>query len=267
MNTISFISANYIARALDYNGVEDWMLHDGATIAQTDIKEINRVLDDVQAAGFSAIDIWTGHCSYKNHASDGFPAQIKAACDARGLQITSYAGGINLNAPEDLDAPFSVMQQLGAPYFAGGIYSPDFSDAELAQMVNEACAKYGVKWAFENHPQKSGEEILTKIDGIKYSNNGVALDTGWCGTQGLNAVEALHAVGDRLFLLHLKDVKEAGKHDTCVLGDGVVDIEGVLNWVKQSGWSGTICIEHEPFDRDPMPDVVESVRRVKEWMK
>ncbi len=266
MNTISFISANYVARALGYTGDENWGKNDTATIAQTDLNEINSMLDDVKSAGFSAIDIWTGHCSYKVHADDGFASQVKAACDARGLQITSYAGGINLNTPEDLEAPFRVMQQLGAPYFAGGIYSPNFSDNDLAKMVNDACLKYGVKWAFENHPQKTGAEMLAKIGGVEYMNNGIALDTGWCGTQGLDVVEAAKAVRNRLFLLHLKDIKTAGGHETCAAGDGIVDLEGVVKYLKDDGWNGTICIEHEPFDRDPMPEVITSLQRLQEWL-
>ena len=129
--------------------------------------------------------------------------------------------------------------------------------------------KYGVQWAFENHPQKSVEQILDRIGGDnhkQYGNCGVALDTGWCGTQGLDALEAVKRLRDVLLLVHLKDVKAAGRHDTCALGEGIVPVEQVVRYLVQSGWQGDISIEHEPYDRDPMPEVRRSLERVREWI-
>jgi hypothetical protein len=60
MNTISFISANYVARALSYNGDENWGTHDTATVAAASPEHFSSVAHDVKAAGFSAIDIWMG---------------------------------------------------------------------------------------------------------------------------------------------------------------------------------------------------------------
>ena len=126
-----------------------------------------------------------------------------------------------------------------------------------------------MRWGFENHPEKSVGEIMQKIDGGRYDRVGVALDTGWCGTQGFDAAEAAKRINEagKLFIVHLKDVTEAGKHDTCAVGEGVVPCERVVRYLVEAGWNGTICIEHEPFDRDPMPEVVRSVERVKAWLR
>jgi sugar phosphate isomerase/epimerase len=56
----------------------------------------------------------------------------------------------------------------------------------------------------------------------------VALDTGWCGTQGLDALETVKAVREKLFILHLKDVLDRRWHDTWRAGRGVVNCEGVV---------------------------------------
>jgi hypothetical protein len=40
-----------------------------------------------------------------------------------------------------------------------------------------------------------------------------------------------------------------------------------VRYLVQSGWQGDIAIEHEPFDRDPMPEIARSYQRVKEWLK
>jgi sugar phosphate isomerase/epimerase len=82
----------------------------------------------------------------------------------------------------------------------------------------------------------------------------------------VDAVKRINEAG-KLFIVHLKDVTGAGKHDTCAIGEGVVDCEGVVRYLVKAGWRGTICIEHEPFDRDPMGEIVRSVGRVKGWLK
>jgi L-ribulose-5-phosphate 3-epimerase len=263
MPQLSFISANYVARALNYNGVEDWMAHDAATIQSTNAETFAAVARDVKNAGFNAIDIWTGHANYAQHDAQHF-ADVKRICAEHGLQITSYAGGFSVQKLEDFDAPFSAMKALGAPIFAGGISG--LPDAELAPLVQAACEKHDVRWGFENHPQKTTAEILSKIGNGECSHCGVALDTGWCGTQGLDALEAAKAVRDHLFILHLKDVEAVGAHDTCAVGEGVVPCEAVVKYLLDSGWNGTICIEHEPYNRDPMPEILRSVERVQSWI-
>jgi len=148
---------------------------------------------------------------------------------------------------------------------AGGMWGAD--PAEMAPHIQKICERLGVRYAFENHPEKSVDEILAKIGGGKYWRIGVALDTGWCGTQGIDAVEAARRLREKLFIVHLKDVKAVGAHDTCALGEGIVPIEGMVRYLIGSKWDGTFCIEHEPYDRDPMPEIKRSFERVKGWLK
>lgn len=263
MRTVSFITANYAARALNYGGNTNWGENDRATSAWSTPDNFRAMAQEIKNAGFADIDLWTAHCHWQRHSRD-YMQQVKTICAQLDLEITSYAGGLSITGPADLDAPFLFMSQLGVPMFAGGIGG--VPDADLAAMVNEMCQKYGLEWAFENHPQKSVEEIMAKIGGGKYPRCGVALDTGHCGTQGLDALEAVKGVRESLLIVHLKDVKAAGAHVSCALGDGIVPVEGVVRYLVESDWHGTICIEHEPFDRDPMPEVVTSLQRVRGWL-
>jgi L-ribulose-5-phosphate 3-epimerase len=80
---------------------------------------------------------------------------------------------------------------------------------------------------------------------------GAAIDTGHFATQGYDAVEAVRELRDYLVDVHLKDVRAAGAHDTCTLGDGIVDIRGVLALLGEFGYERPITIEHEPYDHDP----------------
>jgi sugar phosphate isomerase/epimerase len=265
MPTVSFISANYVARVLKYSGESNWGVHDNATVAATDRAHFEGILADVKAAGFSAIDIWMAHCHFNRH-SPQHRESIKDACAKAGMAVTSYAGGIG-GTKQELDTIFRFMRDLGAPILAGG-YFGKMPAAEAMPAVHEICQRYSVRYALENHPEKSADEIWTRIGQGQYSTIGVALDTGWCGTQDFDALDAVKRFVDKgkLFILHLKDETQNGGHGTCALGDGVIPCEKIVRHIKQAKWEGTICIEHEPYDRDPMPEVKTSLDRVKKWL-
>ena len=267
MPTTSFISANYVARALNYKGPHDWMPNNDATIASASPEAFLAICQDVVAAGFDAIDIWTAHCHWLQHASEDYLEQVKGFCSQFDLTITSYAGGLEAKSAADLERLFKFMKQLGAPLFAGGIHG--LPPQELCPIANDICTRLNLRYAFENHAEKSYNEILAKIDGGKHDRVGVALDTGWCGTQGIDAVDATKRLLDsgKLFIVHLKDVKEAGKHDTCTLGDGIAPVEQITRLLATANWPGDLAIEHEPYDHDPTPEIIESHTRVKQWLK
>ena len=267
MPTTSFISANYVARALDYRGPHDWMPNNDATIASAIPEHFLAICQDVVAAGFDAIDIWTAHCHWLQHASEDYLEQVKGFCSQFDLTITSYAGGLEARSAADLERLFKFMKQLGAPLFAGGIHG--LPPAQLCEIANDLCTRLNLRYAFENHAEKTYAEIFAQIDNAKHDRVGVALDTGWCGTQGIDAVDATKRLLDsgKLFIVHLKDVKAPGQHDTCTLGDGIVPCEQITRLLARSGWQGDIAIEHEPYDHDPTPEIIESHTRVKQWLK
>ena len=82
------------------------------------------------------------------------------------------------------------------------------------------------------------------------------------GRQAASAVKAngfSWSKAPSIYLLEFsyqKDVKAAGKHETCALGEGIVPVEKIVRFLVETGWEGTIGIEHEPYDRDPMVPMV-----------
>jgi L-ribulose-5-phosphate 3-epimerase len=264
MRTISFMSANYVARALNYNGLEDWGAHDRATVQWTNADTFAAMLKDVADAGFDHIDIWQAHCHYQHHNRDDFLEQAKGILSQYDFTIASYAYGIGRESREELEKAFKFVKQLGAPIVAGGVFGAD--PAEVVPVISEICQQYNILYAFENHPEKTVDEIFTRMGRGQYKNVGVALDTGWCGSSGIDALEAAKQLREHLTVVHLKDVTAAGRHDTCALGDGIVPVEKVVRYLVDSNWQGDISIEHEPYDRDPMPEVKTSLQRLKQWL-
>ena len=262
--TISFITANYVARALNYNGDTDWAIHDAAT-RLIDGQSFSAIAGDIATAGFDHIDIWTAHCHYLAHHDTDYLEVVKGLCSAYDFTLSSYAGGLRPSKPSEIEAPFRFMKQLGAPLFAGGIFGT-MSAQEAMPHIQAACEKYDVRYAFENHPETSIDEILDKIGRGKFNRCGIALDTGWCGRQGIDAVEAVKRLRDHLMIVHLKDIDQKDGVTTCTLGDGMVPVEKVVRYLIEDGWQGSISIEHSAYDRDPMPEIVTSRSRLLQWM-
>jgi sugar phosphate isomerase/epimerase len=124
-----------------------------------------------------------------------------------------------------------------------------------------------VRFGYENHPERTSAELLDKIGDEDEDVIGACLDTGWFGTYGYDAAQALREVGPRLIYLHLKDVAAKGGHDTVRLGTGVVPVKACVQVVKELGYKGGISIEHEPEHFNPDEDVKAGLELVREWLR
>ena len=110
-----------------------------------------------EQAGFEAIDIWDAHCDWRGGIHEDAIEQVKGACSQFDLAITSYAGGLNEKDVPKVEKLLKFMKQLGANLFAGGVWAPNLD--QFWPKVDEHCAKLGMRFAFENHPEKSIDEI------------------------------------------------------------------------------------------------------------
>ncbi len=61
----------------------------------------------------------------------------------------------------------------------------------------------------------------------------------------------------------MKDVKAAGKHETCLLGEGVVRVAECLKALSSLEYRGWYSWEDEPEDRNPL----DSAKRNLLWLR
>lgn len=265
MNTISFMLANFVARPVKYNMTEGWGQGDKATNdyfkpIKTFAERFETYLLDAKNAGFSAIDLWLPILN-PAWATDDHITTASDLLKEHKLTVSSIAGGFG-DTLDYFELCCDLATAVGAPIL-GGVTSLLAKDREgMVELLN----KYGVKFGYENHPEKTPEEILGKIGKGFKDVIGITVDTGWFGTQGYDAPDALEKLLPRTFHLHLKDVKAVGGHDTCRYGDGVVNIEACVQTLKRLGYTGGISVEHEPDHHDPLPDVKASLEMLKNWL-
>lgn len=264
-NPISFMSANYVARQLNYHMTEGWMQGDGATQdwfrpLSTFRTRFDDLLLEIHALGFHAFDLWLAHL----HPDWATPDHIDIARDLiaqHKLSVVSLAGGFG-ETREAFDKTCALAKAVGVTILGGGTGLLASDRAWLVGALRERGLQLGV----ENHPEKTPADLIGRMGVGDEDVVGAAVDTGWFGTQGYDAAAALRELSARLFHVHLKDVREAGGHNTCRFGEGVVPIEGCVRTLREIGYGGAISIEHEPEQFDPTADVRASLRLLQEWL-
>jgi L-ribulose-5-phosphate 3-epimerase len=246
---VAFNTANLVARVSGYRyQLSHWMDQHVKTIAATDEAAWRAICKEIAAAGFKTVEVWEAHAAPET--LDEAKARLwKRSLDDHGLVPVAYAGGLRRET-------LAIARWLGIPHVDGGLRD------NTPENATALCREYGVRFNIENHPEKSAGEILAKIGG---GNEwlGVCIDTGWLGTQGVNGPSVIQACAPFVRHTHLKDVKAAGKHETCLLGEGSADVAGCMAALREVKYAGWYAWEDEPEDRNPFDSAV----RNREWIE
>jgi L-ribulose-5-phosphate 3-epimerase len=268
VTTIAFNGASLVGRELGYEGfagVGIWMEADAATQArfrplETFRERFSEVVDHVAGLGFRALDLWPAHLN----PSWATPQHITSAREllaARGVEVASI-GGRPGETREEFDRMCRLAEAIGTHVIAG------MSALPLAEpdWVAERLARGDLVFGYENHPERTPEEVLERIPADASGRIGITVDTGWWGTQGYDAARAIEELGDRVVYVHLKDVRAQGAHVTCTLGEGIVPVERCVAALATIGYSRAISIEHVPPGYDPSDELAASATLVEAWL-
>jgi sugar phosphate isomerase/epimerase len=260
-NTITFITANYVARETGY-AMEDWGHGDRATQAafapiETYAERIDAVLGDIRGLGFGTVDVWGAHL-HPSWATDEHVAALRDSLARHELAIGTYATWLDA---ENVERACELARAIDATVIGAGFSG----EPEVLAPVLEA---HGVRLGIENHPdERAPADVLAKIErgGAAF---GATVDTGWWGTHGYDAARAIEELGDHLLHVHLKDVVAVGvPHETCRWGEGIVPIEECVRALQRVGYDGTIAVEHEPETSDPSEACREMRGELEGWLQ
>jgi sugar phosphate isomerase/epimerase len=150
---------------------------------------------------------------------------------------------------------------------------------KLGQTLNEAgeiCRKSGMSLCYHNHafeyrPTPEGRllDVLMKTTDPKLVS--LELDVMWASVAGVDPVSVLKQYGDRIPLVHLKNVapgtaqrfnEEIPKEAFRELGNGAVDIPAVLRAAKEAG------VKHYFVEQDETPgDPLQSLRASFQYLE
>ncbi len=176
---MAFNTANFVARQTGWRfELKNWGEQDRITRERTDEREFAAICRDVAGVGYTAVEIWVAHVEPAKMTDKRAELYRRILAD-HGLAPIGLGGGLD-------EGSNRVCLQLGIPAANGGLWGTD------AATINRLTPG-GVRYNYENHPEKSVDEIREKIAGI--DGAGIAVDTGWLGSQGLDAAATITALG------------------------------------------------------------------------
>lgn len=265
MSAISFMSANYVARQLDYHMTEGWEQGDRATQdyfrpLATFEPRFEALLQEISGLGFCAMDLWLAHL-HPAWATDEHISIAQRLLARYEMPVVSLAGGFG-NTPEEFEASCRLAAGVGTRVLGGGSGLLTTDRDRLVSLLDE----YDLLLGVENHPEKTPDELLAHMGDAAHGRIGATVDTGIFTAQGYSAPAALVELASRLMHVHLKDVTEVGAHRTCAFGEGVANVEECVEALEAIGYDGVISVEHEPEDHDPGPECEESRILLEGWL-
>lgn len=207
------------------------------------------------------------------------PAPGAADALTRALGQLHAVGGdvlvVACDGSRDRDAWAGRAGSAGAPRLSTQAW-PRL--ATLIGDVAERARSLGHTVAFHAHAGtwvETAQELTTLLDLTDPELVGVCLDTGHHLVGGADPVADVAAYGARITHVHLKDVagpvlaalaegRLGGFHAAvdqrifCPLGDGVLDLRGVLGQLRARGYDGWLLLEQDSAWQPAVPAVAAS---------
>jgi sugar phosphate isomerase/epimerase len=193
------------------------------------------------------------------------PEQIQAArskIEAAGIAITG-AGVIGMfNDEDEVRRAFEYARIARLPLLIGGL------TLDAVDLVERMIKEYGIPVAIHNNGPED-KNFQTPYDALAAVRKrdrrfGVCMDVGHAVRAGADPVRCVYDLGDRLFDLHVKDLKDrADKQSQIPIGLGVIDVAGLIKVLARRRFQGHVAIEYEMNPDSPTPGIRESLAYVR----
>jgi sugar phosphate isomerase/epimerase len=186
-------------------------------------------------------------------------AQALADYKAAGIHLHA-AGTISLatDSDDDMRSKFEYLKRAGIGVMVAGDPTP-----EDLPRIEKFVKEYDIRVAIHNHGPEdkrwpSPLDVLKAVHGMD-PRIGCCIDVGHAVRAGADIVEAIHAVGPRLFDMHIKDLTDFHDKDSQVaVGDGKMPIRGIFEALIAIQYRGFVDLEYEVHADDPVPGVTKS---------
>jgi len=183
---------------------------------------------------------------------------LRAKITAAGIRIMG-GGTITLpNDPAQIKKDFEYAKNAGFPLI--------FVAPEPAALdtIEQMAITYDIKVAIHNHgpedkhwprPQDAYAAVKSRDKRM-----GLCLDIGHTLRTGTDPVQACRECRDRLYDMHVKDLRVPTDRDSQVaVGRGVIDVPALFKTLIDIGYQGQVGLEYEIHAKDPLPGMIESL--------
>jgi sugar phosphate isomerase/epimerase len=197
----------------------------------------------------------------KDHLPMDPPLEAQALADYAANGIKLHAAG-TISFPKDDDddirAKFEYAKRAGIRVIVAGDPAPT-----TLPRIEKFVREYDIRIAIHNHGPED-KLYRSPFDVLKVVRDmdpriGCCIDVGHAARAGTNLVEAIHAVGSRLYDMHVKDLTSfSSKESQVAVGEGILPFREMFEALIKIEYQGFIDLEYEIHPDDPMPGVIES---------
>jgi sugar phosphate isomerase/epimerase len=197
----------------------------------------------------------------KDHLPEDPAGEAQAVADYHAAGVRLHAAGaiyFQQATEADIRSKFDYLKRAGIGVMVAGDPTP-----QTLPMVERFAKEFDIKVAIHNHGPEdklwpSPLDILKDIQGLD-ARIGCCIDVGHTVRTGTDVVEAIHAVGPRLFNMHMKDLTDFhDKASQVAVGDGKMPVRAIFEALAAIRYPGYLDLEYEVHADDPMPGVTKS---------
>ncbi|WP_276256287.1 sugar phosphate isomerase/epimerase family protein [Halomontanus rarus] len=216
------------------------------------------ILDRVADAGYDGVQFSGG-------LRDASPEEIVDKLEETGLEVTGTHVGIDALEDEleetyelygeTLDSPSAVVPYIDAEHFESA--EAVEATADRVAAVAADAADYDWPVHYHNHAHEfveigDGETAFERFADLA-EDVGLELDVGWALVGGHDPVALIERYGDRIDLLHMKDMVTDEERGFREIGEGDVDMQACADAARDADVDWLIY-EHDMPD-DPAASI------------
>ena len=213
--------------------------------------------------GYRAIEF--GDLSVRPGVFRGILNDIGMKAVARHINVAECLEDVNRFLEESLEIGYRDFVCPGLP---GELRGSLDGYHEFAKQLNEASrtlAEHGVRLSYHNHhfvfDLHDGERGYDHLFELLSPAVNAELDVYWLARAGRNPVEYIQELSGRTPLIHMKDMEPGEDGFFAEIGEGVLDIPGIIAAADSAGAEWYI-VEQDECRRDTM----ESVRMSYDYL-
>jgi sugar phosphate isomerase/epimerase len=189
-------------------------------------------------------------------------AEAKRLLESAGITILG-CGVVQFTADEAAARQaFGFARTMNMRVIAGNPAPESFD------LLDKLVEEYGIPIAIHNHGPEgiySVPEDSLKVFRSHHKLIGACVDVGHYERSGIKAAEALRALSERLYDVHLKDVNRRDRAGhAVVMGEGVIDLDAVADVLLELKFEGHVALEYEAEPESPQASMAKSLAYFRE---
>jgi sugar phosphate isomerase/epimerase len=222
----------------------------------------------VKTHGFEAVEFWTlpgepgvwqgfdvgsasrGDVETLKRALDGFEEiDVHSGFDVVGRPQPGFG-----DQPVQMEPTFELAAEVGAHVVTVHPHRglTESAEIEALRRIDDLAARYGIRVGIEPMGGVEAERRMRLLSRLSLPNVGITLDVGHMHFKNGAAFVAYGTLGNLVNqigapVVHVHAHDYDGNDDHIAIGRGIVDWDDVIGALVRAGFSGSLCLELNPF--------------------